>query len=150
MANRFQRASEPDLEETLAPRFFWIPKVMFWLLLVSGLVVILTMLLSMLPLFGTEELHVLLDVHRYSGLLVVVVLVIHFYCVLLQPPAFANSTPVGQASRLARLPFPICRVTPLASLCRTTQPVYSSPLPTRTSPSACLAESIQVLTVRAR
>jgi hypothetical protein len=84
VANRFPRARDADREDACAPRFFWIPKVMFWLLLVSGLVVILTMLLSMLPLFGTDGLHVLLDIHRYSGLLVVVVLVIHFYCVLLQ------------------------------------------------------------------
>ena len=57
---------------------------MFWLFLTSGLAVILTMLLSMLPIFGTDGLHVLLDIHRYAGLMAVVVLTLHFYCVLLQ------------------------------------------------------------------
>ena len=38
------------------------------------------MLLSMLPIFGTDGLHALLDIHRYAGLMAVVVLAIHFYC----------------------------------------------------------------------
>jgi len=92
-ANRFGREpaadSTPDAETpedavTPAPRFFWLPKFLFWLVIVSGLVVILTMLLSMLPLFGTEGLLNLLDLHRYSGLLAVIALTLHFYCVLLQ------------------------------------------------------------------
>jgi cytochrome b subunit of formate dehydrogenase len=82
--SRFGRGPAGTDEETYAPRFFWIPKVMFWLFLTSGLIVVMTMLLSMLPLFGTHGLHVLLDIHRYAGLLAVVVLVVHFYCVLLQ------------------------------------------------------------------
>ena len=42
------------------------------------------MLVSMLPLFGTDGLESLLDIHRYAGLLAVVTLFMHFYCVLLQ------------------------------------------------------------------
>lgn len=67
-----------------APRFFWFPKLMFWLLVTGGFVVTMTMLLSMLPLFGTEELEELLEIHRYSGLVVVVAVALHLYCVLLQ------------------------------------------------------------------
>ena len=73
-----------QLEESYLPRFFWIPRVMFWLFLLSGCVVMLTMLVSMLPLFGSEGLEILLDIHRYAGLLAVVTLLIHFYSVLLQ------------------------------------------------------------------
>jgi hypothetical protein len=66
------------------PRFFWLPKVMFWMILLSGFVVTGTMLLSMLPLFGTNGLLQLLDIHRYAGLLVVVAMMLHLYCVGLQ------------------------------------------------------------------
>ncbi len=82
--SRFGSGPASQDEETYAPRFFAIPKLMFWLFLASGLVVILSMLLSMLPIFGTDGLHVLLDIHRYAGLMCVVVLLLHFYSVLLQ------------------------------------------------------------------
>ena len=82
--SRFGQGRSSQDEETFAPRFFWLPKLMFWLFLLSGLAVVLTMLLSMLPIFGTDGLHSLLDIHRYAGLMAVVVLAIHFYCVLLQ------------------------------------------------------------------
>ncbi len=83
-ASRFGRLTQRQLEESYLPRFFWIPRVMFWLFLLAGFVVLLTMLVSMLPLFGTEGMEILLDIHRYAGLLAVVTLFIHFYCVLLQ------------------------------------------------------------------
>ncbi|MFO7905712.1 MAG: hypothetical protein ACQESR_22505 [Planctomycetota bacterium] len=67
-----------------APRFFRTTKVMFWLFLTSGFVVVLTTLLSMVPIFGTDGMHILLDIHRYSGLIAVVALAFHFYYVLLQ------------------------------------------------------------------
>lgn len=83
-ANRFGRRCVSEGEEAPAPRFFWVPKVMFWLILTSGLAVAGTMLLSMLPLFGTDGQHCLLDIHRYSGLVVVVAIIVHFYTVMLQ------------------------------------------------------------------
>lgn len=82
--SRFGRGAQTEEQETYAPRFFWLPKLMFWLFLASGLTVVLTMLLSMLPIFGTDGLEALLDVHRYAGLMAVVTLALHFYCVLLQ------------------------------------------------------------------
>ena len=57
---------------------------LFWIILAAGLVTSLTMLFSMLPLFGTDGLHDLLDIHRYSGLVVVVAAILHFYGVVLQ------------------------------------------------------------------
>ena len=83
-ANRFGAESTSQASGVLAPRFFWLPKTLYWLVLVSGFVVVMTMLLSMLPIFGTDGLLRLLDIHRYRGLLAVVALVLHFYCVLLQ------------------------------------------------------------------
>ena len=83
-ANQF--CVEPAADGMVAggQQFFWLPKVMFWALLVGGFFVSGTMLLSMLPLFGSDALHKLLDVHRYSGLLAVVAMVLHVYGVSLQ------------------------------------------------------------------
>ncbi len=75
--------SSPD-EGSTPGRFFWLPKLTFWILLASGIVVTGTMLVSMLPLFGTDGLERLLELHRYSGLAAVVALILHFYGVLLQ------------------------------------------------------------------
>lgn len=81
---------DPDTDAVIdplsdyAPHFFWLPKFTFWLIVVGGLAVCLSMLLSMLPLFGTDVLEQLLAVHRYSGLLVVVATLLHFYSILLQ------------------------------------------------------------------
>ncbi len=55
---------------------------MFWLILIGGLVAIGTMILMMLPVFGTDGLVLLLDIHRY-GLAVVVATVLHLYAALL-------------------------------------------------------------------
>ena len=84
-SSRFGQRTDLSAEEAGydAP-FFWIPKVMFWILLGSGLVVIMTMLLSMLPLFGTDGLLRLLDIHRYAGLLAVIAAIFHLYGVVLQ------------------------------------------------------------------
>jgi hypothetical protein len=71
-------------EDDEVMQFTWLPKAAFWVLLAAGFAVSGTMLLSMLPLFGTDGLHVLLDIHRYSGLVVVVALILHAYGVLLQ------------------------------------------------------------------
>jgi hypothetical protein len=83
-SSRLGREDQESQEAEVAPRFFWFPRLMFWVLLASGLVVTMTMLLSMLPLFGTDGLHQLLDVHRYAGLVAVVAALLHLYSVVLQ------------------------------------------------------------------
>jgi hypothetical protein len=83
-SSRLGRPSAESEQAATAPRFSWFPRLMFWLLLASGFVVTMTMLLSMLPLFGTDGLHRLLDIHRYSGLVAVVAAVLHLYSVVLQ------------------------------------------------------------------
>jgi hypothetical protein len=82
--NRFAAKSGSEGNGADAPRFFWLPRATFWVILAGGLVVTLTMLLSMLPLFGTEGLQSLLDVHRYTGLVVVVAMLLHLYSVVIQ------------------------------------------------------------------
>lgn len=66
------------------PKFYWLPKLMFWVILASGLVVTSTMLFSMLPVFGTDDLLTLLSIHRYSGLVLVIATVLHLYGVAMQ------------------------------------------------------------------
>ncbi|NOX53256.1 MAG: hypothetical protein GXP27_02225 [Planctomycetes bacterium] len=62
-------------------RFSWLGKLTFWLMMISGIVVAGTMLLSMLPLFGTHTLEELLDLHRYSGLVLATAALLHLYSV---------------------------------------------------------------------
>jgi hypothetical protein len=63
-------------------KFYWLAKLMFWLIIPGGLVVTTSMLVSMLPIFGSDDLRTLLDVHRYSGLVVVVATALHLYGVV--------------------------------------------------------------------
>ena len=74
----------PGTGNTLPPKFPWFCKLMFWAVIAAGLVVTMTMLISMLPIFGSDGLHVLLDIHRYSGLVVVLAIVLHLYGVAVQ------------------------------------------------------------------
>ncbi|MHB8897185.1 MAG: hypothetical protein ACYC6Y_00410 [Thermoguttaceae bacterium] len=74
----------PASARSAPAKFYWLPKLMFWVILASGVVVTMTMLVSMLPIFGTDGLRVLLDLHRYSGLVVVLALVFHLYGVAVQ------------------------------------------------------------------
>jgi len=73
-----------DSEPKPVGHFFWLAKLCFWTILAAGWVVTMTMLISMLPIFGTDGLNTLLDVHRYAGLIVVVALILHLYAVILR------------------------------------------------------------------
>jgi formate dehydrogenase subunit gamma len=70
-------------QELPAGRFDAAQKIGFWLLGLLGLVLIVTMTLSMMPIFGQDGLAVLLVVHRYAALLMLMTLVMHTYCSLL-------------------------------------------------------------------
>lgn len=72
-----------DAEPPPSARFSCLAKTMFWVILAAGLVVIGTMVLSMLPLFGTVGLELLLDIHRYAGLAVVAAMILHLYATML-------------------------------------------------------------------
>jgi hypothetical protein len=83
-ANRCECPARPAGDEgPQTTRFSCLAKTMFWLILTAGLVVIGTMVLSMLPLFGTHGLELLLDVHRYAGLAVVAAMILHLYATVL-------------------------------------------------------------------
>lgn len=78
-SSRFGQAYRPGRPE----RFNGLAKLAFWIMLYAGVITIFSPLISMLPIFGTEGLEVLLDVHRYSGLAVVLAAILHGYVVWL-------------------------------------------------------------------
>lgn len=66
-----------------AARFHHITRLAFWIILVSGVITAGTMLISMLPVLGTQAMSQMITVHRYAGLVLVVATIIHLYTVLL-------------------------------------------------------------------
>ena len=52
-------------------------KALFWLVLLCGLVVILSGVVPMTPLFGTAGQHLLYLTHRYSAMVLVLLAVLH-------------------------------------------------------------------------
>ena len=59
-----------------------VQKITFWLLVVLALPLILSMVSSMFPLFGTHWQELLLELHRYSALLFVLAAIVHIYLVI--------------------------------------------------------------------
>ncbi len=53
-------------------------KALFWIILASGLVVILSGVVPMTPLFGTHGQHTLYLTHRYSAMVLAVAVVLHW------------------------------------------------------------------------
>ncbi|MHC4622231.1 MAG: hypothetical protein ACYTEQ_31235 [Planctomycetota bacterium] len=60
-------------------------KMCFWLLIVLALPLMLSVVLSMFPLFGTAGQLLLADTHRYSTLAFAVVAIIHTYLIIRAP-----------------------------------------------------------------
>jgi hypothetical protein len=52
--------------------------ITFWLILLLALPLILSIVLSMFPLFGTQYQELLAEIHRYSALSISVIAIIHF------------------------------------------------------------------------
>lgn len=52
-------------------------RTIFWLVLMAALVVILTAVLPMTPIFGTPGQHLLYEIHRYSSLVLFILVVLH-------------------------------------------------------------------------
>lgn len=59
-------------------------RVLYWLMLVLALPLILSIILSLYPLFGTEGENTLIGLHGYSALSLVVVTLLHGYILILQ------------------------------------------------------------------
>ena len=58
-------------------------KTCFWLIVILALPVILSPVCSMFPLFGTVGQEFLLNLHRYSTLLLTLVAIVHTYLIIL-------------------------------------------------------------------
>ena len=65
--------------ETLYKSSELLQKISFWLIVLLALPLILSIISSMFPLFGTHWQEVLLNVHRYSALLFALVVIVHTY-----------------------------------------------------------------------
>lgn len=72
-------------------RFTFGEKVSFWLVILLALPVILSIVLSMFPLFGTEGQVWLLDLHRYSAVLLVMAVLVHTYLTIFPGVGSASS-----------------------------------------------------------
>ncbi len=59
-----------------------IQRICFWLIVMLALPVILSAVLSMFPLFGTRGQEFLLDTHRYSALLLALIIIVHTYLII--------------------------------------------------------------------
>ncbi|HEY7114937.1 MAG TPA: hypothetical protein VH475_00030, partial [Tepidisphaeraceae bacterium] len=80
-------------------RFYAGEKVAFWLTLVAGLSTILTAMLGMMSWFGTAGQTALLNIHRYSALVLLICVVYHGYRVLAGRPRYlAPATTAGAAT----------------------------------------------------
>ena len=57
-------------------------KITFWLIVILAMPLILSMVSSMFPIFGTEGQELLLNMHRYSALLLALVVIVHTYLII--------------------------------------------------------------------
>ena len=74
--------SEAANKEPAAPRRTLLQRICFWLIVILALPVILSAVVNMFPLFGTTGQEFLLDAHRYSALLLSLVIIVHTYLVI--------------------------------------------------------------------
>jgi cytochrome b subunit of formate dehydrogenase len=57
-------------------------KIAFWLIIFLALPLILSIVLSMFPLFGTHWQEILLSMHRYTALIFAMVAILHTYFII--------------------------------------------------------------------
>jgi hypothetical protein len=57
-------------------------KICFWLIIILAPLVTLSIVLSMFSLFGTEVQEFLLQLHRYSALLLALIIIVHTYLII--------------------------------------------------------------------
>ncbi|MHC4337645.1 MAG: cytochrome b/b6 domain-containing protein [Planctomycetota bacterium] len=70
-------------KNTAAPEKYELcQKICFWLIIFLALPLILSIIVSMLPLFGTEGQKCLLQLHRYSALSLALIAIIHTYLLI--------------------------------------------------------------------
>ena len=78
---RFIRMKTADKQEEGEPSLL-IQKIAFWLIIFLALPVILSIVLGMFPIFGTEGQEFLLNLHRYSTLALTLTAIVHIYLII--------------------------------------------------------------------
>ena len=73
-------------------------KTYLWMGGVLGLVLLVTMLLSMVPLIGSQGQHLLLDIHRWSALLLLMLTVLHTSRTVLGKPGGLSALCTGKVN----------------------------------------------------
>ena len=68
--------------ESLRRNFHFGQKTLFWSIILLALLLILSIVLAMFPLFDTSQQKLLLEAHRYTALVFVLVAAIHTYLVV--------------------------------------------------------------------
>jgi len=66
-------------EQFSSKKYPFLVKATFWLLILLALPLILSIVLSMFPLFGTYGQELLAEIHRYSALLLSMIAILHCY-----------------------------------------------------------------------
>src|SRR4051812_25526596 len=79
-------AEQASFTRDPATRFYAGEKVAFWLTVAAGFSTILSAMLGMMSWFGTVGQNVLLDVHRYSALVLLICAIFHGYRLLVGRP----------------------------------------------------------------
>jgi cytochrome b subunit of formate dehydrogenase len=80
------------------PRLGAAAKVLFWIILFCGLVVMLTGVTPMLPLFGSDGQHLLYLTHRYAGIVLAVAILLHLPALRSRPAVNSSATKRQTAS----------------------------------------------------
>jgi len=75
------RAGTTD-EDSIGSSSILVMKICFWLICVLALPLILSIVLSMFPLFGIRSQKFLLQLHLYSALLLALVAIVHTFLVI--------------------------------------------------------------------
>ncbi len=68
--------------KTPVKKYEFCQKICFWLIIVLTLPLILSIILSMFPIFAAEFQDLFLNLHRYSALVLVLVAIIHTYLII--------------------------------------------------------------------
>ena len=73
---------EPANQESPAEKSELGQKICFWLIMLLALPLVLSVVLSMFRFFGTQWQEFLLNLHRYTALLLVLVAIVHTYLII--------------------------------------------------------------------
>lgn len=82
--SRIFRCGAQD-EEPASRGSVLVMKLCFWLICVVTIPLIFSILLSMFPIFGSEIQDILLQLHRYSSLVLSIAAIVHTYLFIMTP-----------------------------------------------------------------